>query len=78
MPLNLLRPNERPLRVRRRKTDLRARVNGNLRLDFGDVTLTLYAGLELFARYLRQSDVQCVGARRLRRHRRRGATSGWS
>jgi hypothetical protein len=34
---------------------LRARVNGNLRLEFGDVTLTSYAGLELFARYLRQS-----------------------
>lgn len=32
-----------------------ARVNGNLRLEFGDVTLTSYAGLELFARYLRQS-----------------------
>ena len=56
MPLNLLRPNERPLRVRTRKTDLRARVNGNLQLDFGDVTLTSYAGLELFARYLRQSE----------------------
>jgi hypothetical protein len=41
--------------VRRRKSDLTARVNGNLRLDFGDVTLTSYAGLELFARYLRQS-----------------------
>jgi hypothetical protein len=56
MPLNLLPPNERPLRVRTRKPDLRARVNGNLRLDFGDVTLTSYAGLELFARYLRESE----------------------
>lgn len=41
--------------MRRRKTDLTARVNGNLRLEFADVTLTSYAGLELFARYLRQS-----------------------
>jgi hypothetical protein len=39
--------------VRRRKTDLQARVNGNLALDFGDVRLTSYAGLELFHRYLR-------------------------
>lgn len=56
MPLNLLVPNERPLRVRRRKSDLTARVNGNLQLHFSDVTLTSYAGLELFAQYLRQSD----------------------
>jgi len=40
--------------VRRRKLDLQARVNGNLALDFGDVTLTSYAGLELFRRYLRR------------------------
>jgi len=39
--------------VRRRKTDLLARVNGNLALDFGSVRLTSYAGLELFSRYLR-------------------------
>ena len=39
--------------MRRRKTDLQARVNGNLALDFGDVRLTSYAGLELFHRYLR-------------------------
>jgi hypothetical protein len=42
--------------VRRRQADLHARVNGNLRLDFGDVTLTSYAGLELFARDLRNTD----------------------
>jgi hypothetical protein len=41
--------------VRRSKTDLPARVNGNLHLDFGDITLTSYAGLELFGRYLRQT-----------------------
>jgi hypothetical protein len=32
---------------------LPARVNGNLALDFGDVRLTSYAGLELLNRYLR-------------------------
>ena len=42
--------------MRRRKPDIQARVNGNLRFEFGDVTLTSYAGLELFARYLRQSE----------------------
>ena len=31
----------------------RARVNENLPLEFDDVALTSYAGLELFARYLR-------------------------
>ena len=50
---NLSSPNERPLDVRRRKADLRARVNGDLQLDFADVALTSYAGLELFGRYLR-------------------------
>ena len=40
--------------MRQRKLDLLARVNGNLPLEFGDVTLTSYAGLELFARYLRR------------------------
>jgi hypothetical protein len=39
--------------VRRRNTDLHARVNGNLALEFGDGQLTSYAGLELFNRYLR-------------------------
>ena len=39
--------------MRRRRTDLRARVNGDLQLEFTDVALTLYAGLELFGRYLR-------------------------
>ena len=40
--------------MRRRKTDLAARVNGNLPLEFDGVALTSYAGLELFARYLRR------------------------
>ena len=34
---------------------MQARVNGDLALDFGDVALTSYAGLELFARYLRRT-----------------------
>lgn len=45
--------NERPPDVRRRRTDLRARVNGDLQLEFADVALTSYAGLELFGHYLR-------------------------
>jgi hypothetical protein len=40
--------------VRRRKTDLHARVNGDLAIEFSDAKLTSYAGLELFDRYLRQ------------------------
>ena len=43
--------------MRRRNTDLHARVNGNLALQFGEVNLTSYAGLELFQRYLRQRDL---------------------
>jgi len=39
--------------VRRSRTDLRARVNGDLSLEFGDVALTSYAGLALFGQYLR-------------------------
>ena len=42
-----------PLTVRRRKSDLHARVNRNLPLEFDDVRLTSYAGLELLERYLR-------------------------
>jgi hypothetical protein len=45
--------NERPPKVRRRKSDLSARVNGNLQLEFGNIALTSYAGLELFRQYLR-------------------------
>lgn len=47
--------NERPLTVRQRKLDLPARVNGDLPLEFSDVALTSYAGLELFGRYLRRT-----------------------
>ncbi len=40
--------------MRRRNTDLQARVNGNLAFEFADAQLTSYAGLELFDRYLRR------------------------
>jgi hypothetical protein len=40
--------------VRLRRTDFRARVNGSLRIEFGDQRLTSYAGLELFWRYVRR------------------------
>ena len=46
--------------MRRRKADLRARVNGDLQLDFADVALTSYAGLELFGRYLRATGFNAV------------------
>ena len=54
--------------MRRSRTDLRARVNGDLPLEFTDVALTSYAGLELFGRYLRTSGFNatvraaCAGA----------------
>jgi hypothetical protein len=46
--------------VRRSKTDLRARVNGDLQLEFTNVGLTSYAGLELFGRYLRGTDFNAI------------------
>jgi hypothetical protein len=46
--------------VRRSRTDLRARVNGDLQLEFADVALTSYAGLELFRRYLRATGFNAV------------------
>ena len=52
--------NERPPDVRRSKTDLRARVNGDLPLEFTDIALTSYAGLELFGRYLRATRLNAV------------------
>jgi hypothetical protein len=39
---------------------LRARVNGDLQLQFADVALTSYAGLELFGRYLRATRFNAV------------------
>ncbi|MGH9347009.1 MAG: IS1380 family transposase [Vicinamibacterales bacterium] len=41
--------------MRQRTPDWQARVNGDLPLDFTDAALTSYAGLELFARYLRRT-----------------------
>ena len=58
--------------MRRRKTDLTARVNGNLQLEFGDISLTSYAGLELFGRYLRM-----LGFNRLVREAFSGR-AGWT
>ena len=52
--------NERPPAVRRSRTDLRARVNGDLQLEFTDIALTSYAGLELFSRYLRATRFNAV------------------
>jgi len=46
--------------VRRSRTDLRARVNGDLQLELSDVALTSYAGLELFGRYLRATRFNAV------------------
>ena len=54
--------------MRRSRTDVRARVNGDLPLEFSDIALTSYAGLELFGRYLRTSGFNatvraaCAGA----------------
>ena len=45
--------NERPPDVRRSRTDLHARVNGDLELEFADVALSSYAGLELLGQYRR-------------------------
>ena len=48
VPPKLSSTNERPSTVRRRNTELHARVNGNLTFEFTDAKLTSYAGLELF------------------------------
>ena len=39
--------------MRRKKADLRGRVNDNLEMEFTAEGLTSYAGLELLMRYLR-------------------------
>ena len=46
--------------MRRRNTDLHARVNADLTLDFGEVKLTSYGGLELFQRYLRRMEFSAM------------------
>ena len=50
--------------MRRRKADLRARVNAPLQVEFTADSLSSFAGLELLVRYLRRIDFN----RRLRRH----------
>jgi hypothetical protein len=57
--------------VRVRKADLRARVNGDLQLEFADVALTSYAGLELLSRYLRAAGFNTVVRKAF------AGTSGW-
>lgn len=50
--------------MRRRKADLAARVNGDLRVEFSGSSLTSYAGLELLAGYLRVAKLNDL----IRRH----------
>lgn len=57
--------------MRRRTSDLRARVNGDLQLEFADVALTSYAGLELFGQYLRATGFNATVRAAW------GGTAGW-
>jgi Transposase DDE domain group 1 len=50
---------------------LRARVNGDLQLEFADVALTSYAGLELFGQYLRTTGFNATVRAAC------GGTAGW-
>lgn len=50
--------------MRQRKTEISARVNGDLRLEFTGTGLTSYAGLELLIRYFRAIDLNGL----IRRH----------
>jgi len=43
--------------MRRRKTDICRRVNGNLRIEFSKTDLTSYAGLEFLTRYFRSIEL---------------------
>ena len=52
MQANQSSPNERPPSVRRPKAELRARVNGQLRLRYERRGMTSYAGLEFLRRFL--------------------------
>jgi hypothetical protein len=58
-------PNERPPAVRYRKADLHSSVKSDLVFEFTGSRLTSYAGLELFRRYLRLSDLNLLLRRRL-------------
>ena len=51
--------------MRRRKADLRRRVNGKLRIEFTETRLTSYAGLELIHRYLQKIQLNRSLHRRL-------------
>lgn len=54
--------------MRRRKAQIRSRVNGNLALRFGAPGLTSFAGLELLRRFLRQIDFSARVRRHLGKH----------
>ena len=53
--------------MRRKKTDLHARVNANLEIDFTSERLTSYGGLELMIRYMRKIEWTGMLRRRLGR-----------
>ena len=53
--------------MRRKKTDLHARVNANLEVDFTSERLTSYGGLELMIRYMRKIEWTGMLRRRLGR-----------
>ena len=53
------------------RTDLRARVNGDLQLEFADVAVTSHAGLELFRQYLSRDGSTRRSVPRL------AGTAGW-
>jgi hypothetical protein len=57
--------HERPLPVRRPKAELRARVNGQLRLRYARAGLTSYAGLEFVRRWLHRDGWVAVLRREL-------------
>ena len=51
--------------MRRRKADLKRRVNGEISVEFTERGLTSYAGLELLIRYFKRIDLSGVLRRRL-------------
>lgn len=61
---NNFNSNERPHTVRRRKADLKRRVNKEISVEFTERGLTSYAGFELLIRYLRSIGLNAL----IRRH----------